>query len=81
MAFSKYVLAATALLIPDLVQSVEFPNPGNINELTQGVTPANTVQVIDPNHPYNADQNTMDFKWFVTQDFTGATVLYVYLKS
>ena len=64
-----------------LVEATDFPNPANVNDLELGTTPANTIEVISADHPYNADQNTMDVTYYIEQDSDGNTTLFVKLLS
>ena len=55
--------------------------PASAFAQSTGQTPKNTIRVITSSQPYNADQNTMDFSYQVTQDEFGATTMFVTLKS
>ena len=73
--------AAPALLtFLGLVDAADWPNPGNINDVSGGSTPKNTIRAIEANQPYNADQNTMDFTYHIEQR-DGNTYFYATLKS
>jgi len=80
---SSCVLKAICVGLFDvgLVLGADFPNPSNVSDLVSGVTPANTIRVINADQAYNMDQNTMDFTYQVTQDEFGTTNLFVNLKS
>ena len=78
-SFLKLVSAAAALA--STCAAKDFPNPSNIDDLNNGQTPKNTIRVITASQPYNADQNTMDFAYQVTQDEFGTSTLFVTLKS
>eukprot|EP00354_Favella_ehrenbergii_P009995 CAMPEP_0170466896 /NCGR_PEP_ID=MMETSP0123-20130129/10680_1 /TAXON_ID=182087 /ORGANISM="Favella ehrenbergii, Strain Fehren 1" /LENGTH=174 /DNA_ID=CAMNT_0010733131 /DNA_START=19 /DNA_END=543 /DNA_ORIENTATION=+ len=74
-------LMGSAAVLGSTCWAKDFPNPDDINELNNGQTPKNTVRVITSDQPYNADQNTMDFTYQVTQDEFGVSTLFVTLKS
>ena len=38
-----------------VVHAADWPNAGNINDLSGGSTPKNTVRAIKADQPYNAD--------------------------
>ena len=83
MAASSSILKVICVGLLDLglVMGADFPNPSNVSDLVSGVTPANTIRVINADQAYNMDQNTMDFTYQVTQDEFGVTNLFVNLKS
>ena len=64
-----------------LVSGKDFPNPSNVSELVDFSTPINTKRVIPSDHPDNADGNTMDFTYYVTQDLFGNTALFAEITT
>ena len=83
---SNLIRASTSALLTflasrqGLVEAADWPNPGNINDISGGSTPKNTIRGIEADQPYNADQNTLDFTYHVEQR-GGNTYFYATLKS
>ena len=82
MAMRNYsnLVRLTVALTSSVVSAADWPNNGNINDLSGGSTPKNTVRAIKADQPYNADQNTMDFTYHVEQE-GGNTYFHATLKS
>ena len=75
------VLAASSVALVRLGSAAVFGMPANYNVLSGGATPVNSIRVINSDHPYNTDENTMDFIFYVTQNEFGDTNFFAGLKS